>query len=141
MDHIVYLDKKSNELEHILSGKQDIILRGATGRKLPYGRANTNDILYLCNNNGENKIKASCRIKQVTYTDKLTQEESEQLVDSYLNRIDLHPKTLSRFRGKRYLSIIEIDSIVELTPFSFNKEAFSNMDDWLLVEDIKRVLL
>ena len=49
MDHIVYLDKKSNELEQIILGKQDIILRGATGRKLPYGRVTVDDDLYLCN--------------------------------------------------------------------------------------------
>jgi len=58
MDHVVYLDAKSNELENLLSGKKSIIIRGATGRKVPYGKVNVGDILYFINNNAEGEIKA-----------------------------------------------------------------------------------
>jgi len=34
MNHVVYLDAKSNELENLLSGKKSMIIRGATGRKV-----------------------------------------------------------------------------------------------------------
>lgn len=40
MDHIVYLDAKARELEKLLDGKKTMIIRGATGRKLPHGRVN-----------------------------------------------------------------------------------------------------
>lgn len=55
MDHVVYLDAKSNELENLLSGKKSMIIRGATGRKVPYGKVNVGDILYFINNNAEVK--------------------------------------------------------------------------------------
>ena len=48
MDHVVYLDTKANELVSLLDGKKKtMIIRGATGRKLPYGRVNQSDILYF----------------------------------------------------------------------------------------------
>ena len=50
MDHVVYLDYKSNELENILNGSKTMLIRGATGRKVPYGRVDTKDTLYLINN-------------------------------------------------------------------------------------------
>ncbi len=40
MDHVVYLDKKTNELEKLKSGEKTMLIRGATGRKMPYGRVN-----------------------------------------------------------------------------------------------------
>jgi len=47
MDHVVYLDTKANELVSLLDGKKTMIIRGATGRKLPYGRVNQSDTLYF----------------------------------------------------------------------------------------------
>ena len=52
MDHIVYLDAKAKELENLVKGNKSMIIRGANGRKIPYGRVNEGDILYFVNNNG-----------------------------------------------------------------------------------------
>lgn len=139
MDHIVYLDKKSNEMENLLSGNKDIILRGAVGRKLPYGRCEVGDVLFFVNNNAEGIIKAKGTIKAVDFTDKLEKEVSEAKVDELQDRHKLVGKALNRFRGKRYLSIIEVKDVEELTPFEFSKEGYSNMDDWLPIEDINTV--
>ena len=54
MDHVVYLDAKANELEKLSDGSKTMIIRGATGRKLPYGRDNEGDILYFINNTATN---------------------------------------------------------------------------------------
>ena len=52
MDHVVYLDTKAKELDKIGSGDKTMIIRGATGRKMPYGRVNAGDVLYLIENDG-----------------------------------------------------------------------------------------
>ncbi|QMS85298.1 hypothetical protein [Candidatus Xianfuyuplasma coldseepsis] len=104
MDHIVYLDYKSEELNHLIDGTKDIILRGATGRKLPYGRVAIDDTLYFVNNNGEGLIKAKAVVQEVYFSDKLTTDESNAMVDGISHRIKLNNKALVRFRGKRYLS-------------------------------------
>ena len=140
MDHIVYLDTKSQELAFLLNGDKDIILRGATGRKLPYGRVKENDRLYFCENNASGIIKARALVNKVTFTDKLDVETSCQIVDKLQDRIMLKGKALKRFRGKRYLSIIEVGNVEEITSFAFDKSNYSNMDDWLLVEDVGKIL-
>ncbi len=43
MDHVVYVDAKSNEMEIILDETKKMIIRGAAGRKMPYGRVNVRD--------------------------------------------------------------------------------------------------
>jgi hypothetical protein len=45
-----------------------------------------------------------------------------------------------RWAGKRYIVLIEIKNIEEITPFQFNRDDFKNrMDDWLPVEKIEIV--
>ncbi len=139
MDHIVYLDKSSDEMLNLINGSKDIILRGATGRKLPYGRCSEGDTLYFVNNNGEGIVKAKGNIKSVLFTDKLSKEESIEMVEAILDRVKLSSKVLKRFSGKRYLSIINVHQVEEVVGFSFDKTEYSNMDDWLPVGDIEGV--
>jgi hypothetical protein len=58
MDNVVYVDAMEKELDLILDGDKKMIIRGASGRKLPYGRIFEGDELYFIENNGDNLIKA-----------------------------------------------------------------------------------
>jgi hypothetical protein len=139
MDHVVYLDASAKELELLLSTKKTMIIRGATGRKLPYGRVHQNDVLYFINNNAEGLVRASAIVKSVLNSDKLTEEESAQLVDRYQNKLQLTKKQYDRWAGKRYLVLIEIGDVESIEPFRIDKSDYGNMDDWLPVEQIEKV--
>ncbi|HEX3031499.1 MAG TPA: hypothetical protein VHS59_04560 [Bacillota bacterium] len=58
MDHVVYVDAKAKEMDRLLDGSKTMIIRGAAGRKLPYGMVKPGDTLYFINNNGEGLVKA-----------------------------------------------------------------------------------
>jgi hypothetical protein len=62
MDHVVYLDHKAGELGNMVKGLKTMIIRGAMGRKLPYGRVNPGDVLYFIENNGEGMVKARATV-------------------------------------------------------------------------------
>lgn len=139
MDHVVYTDFKAKELDDLISGKKTAVLRGAAGRKLPHGRVNAGDILYFIQNNGEGLIQAKAEVKEVFNSDKMTKEESEDLIQKNMDILQLKNTQLKRWSGKRYLVIIKIKNVVKIPSFSIDKSDFSNMDDWLIVEDIKKV--
>ena len=139
MDHVVYLDAKAKEMDLLLSDQKTMIIRGATGRKMPYGRVNQGDILYFINNNAEGIIRAMAKVKNVINSDKLTEEESAQLVNSYQEKLQLTKKQYDRWAGKRYLVLIEISGVKKVEPFQIDKSNYGNMDDWLPVEQIERV--
>lgn len=139
MDHIVYLDANAKELELLLSGKKQMIIRGATGRKLPYGRVNLQDKLYFINNNAEGMARARATVKSVLNSDQLTEEESAKLIDHNQDKLRLTPKQYKRWAGKRYLVLIEVSNVESIEPFGIDKSEFGNMDDWLLVEQIDKV--
>ena len=139
MDHVVYLDASARELDLLLDHKKTMIIRGATGRKMPYGRVNRGDVLYFINNNAEGLVLAKAGVESVLNSDKLTEEESARLIDQYQGRLQLTHKQVQRWTGKRYLVLVEVSGIKKIEPFRVDKSNFGNMDDWLLVEQIERV--
>ena len=140
MDHVVYLDAKSNELENLLSSKKSMIIRGATGRKVPYGKVNMGDILYFINNNAEGEIRAKGIVASVFNSEKMTKDESMALVKKNQDKLKLTAKQFQKWAGKRYIVLIEIKNSKKIQHFQFNRDAFKNkMDDWLPVEDIEKV--
>ena len=139
MDHVVYLDAKARELEKLLTGEKSMIVRGAAGRKLPYGRVDTGDSLYFIQNNGDGMVRASGRVGSVVHSEKLTDDQSSQLLNTHQPKLALSPEQFKRWAGKRYLVLIEVTNIQAAGPFAIDRSQYGNMDDWLIAEKIERV--
>ena len=140
MNHVVYLDAKANEFDNLLSGKKSMIIRGAAGRKIPYGQVREGDRLYFIKNNAEGMIIARAQVSHVVNSEKMDKNTSIELVKNNQNKFQLTENQFKRWVGKRYIVLIEIKNIEEITPFQFNRDDFKNrMDDWLPVEKIEIV--
>lgn len=139
MDHVVYVDAKAGEMEKLVNDEKKIIIRGAAGRKMPYGRVNQGDMLYLINNNAEGVIKAKAIVTDVFTSDKMTREESIALVENNQAKLYLTDKQFKRWAGKRYLVLVEVGQVIKVPPFQIDKSDYDNMDDWLPVGEIGNV--
>ena len=140
MNHVVYVDAKANEMEKILVNQKTMIIRGAMGRKVPYGKVEINDILYLINNNAEGEIKAVAEVINVINSEKMDKEKSLEFVKKYQDKLQLTEKQFKKWAGKRYVVLIEVKNVMEITPFQFNRDNFKNsMDDWLIFDKIEEI--
>jgi len=140
MNHVVYLDAKANEMERILTNKKTMIIRGATGRKIPYGLVNNGDILYFINNNAEGMIKAKAEVFNVINSERMDKETSISLIKKFQVTLQLTEKQFQKWAGKRYIVLVEIKNVKEIKPFHFNRDDFKNkMDDWLIFEKINNI--
>jgi hypothetical protein len=139
MDHVVYLDAQSKELDNLLYGQKTMLIRGATGRKLPHGRVNTGDVLYFINNNAEGVVRARAVVTAAIHSEKMSEDDSISLVEKYQPKLNLTNKQFARWAGKRYLVLIEVANVEAVSPFAIDKSNFGNMDDWLPVERIETI--
>ena len=139
MDHVVYLDAQAKELENLLSKQKTMIIRGATGRKIPHGRVDAGDVLYFINNNAEGMVRAKAKVKNAFHSEKMTEDESRALVEKNQTKLRLTDKQIKRWAGKRYIVLIEVAEVKEIPPFAIDKSDYGNMDDWLPVEKIESV--
>ncbi len=137
MDHLAYCDKKANELDKILNGSKTMLIRGAAGRKLPYGKVFSGETIYLIENDGKGFIVAKGKISNVINSDKLSEEDSRNLIMGYMEKLQLTNSQLARWVGKRYLCLVEICDVKKIDPFSY--ERAGNMDDWIIVYSIDEI--
>ena len=141
MDHIVYVDAKAKEMEALLEEKKTMIVRGAAGRKVPYGKVNSGDILYFIRNNAEGLILGKAVVSNVLNSEKLTTEESKDILASHQNELQLTDQQIKRWGGKRYLVLLSINPAQSIEPMAFDRNRYSNsMDDWLIIENIDEAL-
>lgn len=139
MNYVVYLDHKAKELEHLKSGEKTMIIRGAMGRRTPYGEVSVGDIFYVIENKGDGLIKGAAEVEEVFNSEKLTKEESAELIQKYQDKLMLDTGLLKRLSGKRYIELFTISNFEELEPFAFDRTKYPKMDDWLLVEDMDTI--
>jgi hypothetical protein len=139
MDHVVYVNSKTGELEKLLEGNKTMIIRGAAGRKLPHGRVEQGDTLYFIRNNAEGLVRARANVTAVYHSEKLTPHESHRLVLDNQQKLHLEDAEIKRWAGKRYLVLATVAEVIQVDPFPIDKSEFGNMDDWLLVKDIAAI--
>jgi hypothetical protein len=137
MEHIAYCDKKAKELDLLLGNKKTMLVRGAAGRKLPYGRVNIGECVYLLENDGSGMILAKGEICAVFNSEKLTEDQSIKLLDENMEKLKLSKDQKKRWSGKKYLCFIELQNVVKITPFSYIRS--TSMDDWITLNSIDEV--
>lgn len=138
MEHIVYCDAKAKELHNLLNGSKTMLIRGATGRKLPHGRVTEGEIVYLLENDSSGIIRAKGIVSSAFHSDKLTPEECERIIEENVTRLKLTDAQKKRWIGKRYLCLVDLRDVLEIKQFSYARE--KNMDDWIIVESINDVI-
>lgn len=83
-----------------------MIIRGATGKKLPHGRVFEGETLYFIENNGNGLIKAKAIVESVLNTDKLAEDESKAIVAKNQDRLNLTDAQIKRWAGKKFLCLV-----------------------------------
>jgi len=139
MDHIVYVDAQQGELENLLCWSARMLVRGATGRKLPYGRVQVGNRLFFVENDGKCLARAWAEVTSVINSTPLSPEESRLLVECNQKQLQLSHKQVQCWSGKRFLVLIGLGQVSSLAPFTFDRSAFGKMDDWLPVGDVEHI--
>ena len=136
MVHLVYCDDKEKVLEKILAGTKTMIVRGATGRKIPHSRVFEGETLYFMKK-GTNQISATATVRSVQNYVKLTEDEITTTLEVNQSKLNLTDKQKERWH-KRCLCLIEFSDVKKIEPLEFEHQG--NMDDWLIIEKIEDVL-
>jgi len=141
MVHLVYSDNEGKKgervLDKILSGKKTMIIRSASGRKIPHSRVFTGETLYFMEK-GSKEVSAKAIVTSVQYYVKLSEEEINQVFSDNESKLALTQKQKDRWH-KKCICLVEFADVGKIEPpLPFNRQ--SNMDDWLIIEKIEDVL-
>ncbi len=137
MVHLVYCDNVSKELEKILNGNKTMVIRGASGRKIPHSRVFKDEVLYFMEK-GTKKISAKAIVTNVLNYIKLSDEEIANIIESNKEKLSLTDKQKERWH-KKCLCLVEFSNVEVIEPLDFDHQ--SNMDDWLILDKIEDVVV
>lgn len=121
----------------ILNGSKTMIVRGASGRKIPHSRVSKDEILYFMKK-GTAKISAMAMVKGVQNFVKLQEEEIIKTLDDNQKMLNLSERQKERWH-KKCLCLIEFEKVQLIEPLEFDQQG--NMDDWLIIEKIEDVVV
>ena len=137
MVHVVYCDDKEKVLEKILNGSKTMVVRGASGRKIPHSRVFAGESLFFMKK-GTGKISAKATVKSVQNFVKLSEDEIVKTLDENQGKLNLSQKQKERWH-KKCLCLIEFEGIEAIEPMDFDHQG--NMDDWLVISKIEDVVV
>lgn len=136
MVHLVYCDDKEKVLEKIMDGAKTMIVRGATGRKIPHSRVFEGETLYFMKK-GTAKISAKATVKGVQNHEKLSDEQIAKILEENQDKLNLSERQKQRW-SKRCLCLVEFENVQQIEALDFEHQG--NMDDWLILEKIEDVV-
>jgi len=141
MVHLVYCDnagkKGERVLDKILSGEKTMVIRSASGRKIPHSRVFAGETLYFMEK-GSMEVSAKAIVTSVQNYVKLSEDEINQVFYDNESKLALTQKQKDRWH-KKCICLVEFAGVERIEPsLPFDRQ--SNMDDWLIIEKIEDVL-
>lgn len=138
MDHIVLFEPDGKSMENLLAGKKTFLLRGAMGKKIPYGKIKKGESLYFAHAGGAPQIQAQGYASRVVETDKLGREQSIALISGFEDKLLLSKTQEKKYAGKRYLVLVEVSEVEPVDAFMVNPAKVEGTEDWLVARNIDR---
>lgn len=136
MDHIVFLDARTNELDQLLGRRRRMLIRGGAVRSVPHGHVMRGDVLYFVSGSGDNVVRARAVVRDVINSGLLTETDARALIDKHRDKLRLSPQEAQRWAGRRFLVLVEVTDVQAIRPFPIDATTHGSLADWLPVGDI-----
>ena len=114
-----------------------MIIRAASGRKIPHSRVFEGELLYFIKK-GTGKITATGVVKNVQNFVKLTEEQINEVLQDNQSKLNLSKRQQDRWH-KKCICLVEFTDVKEIEPLDFDHQG--NMDDWLILDKIEDVVI
>lgn len=132
MKRILYLHKKSKEIEHLLNGQKDVIIRAANIKKYPYKMIEKGYLLYLLQNDKSELVYCSAVVKEAIFYEVSNNNHMDEIIAKYKDRAKLSKQKLEYIKKRKYISLFILDQIKETTG-KIDHSRYGEVDDWVVL--------
>jgi hypothetical protein len=140
MDHVVYVNRATKELDRLFAGGRTMLVRGSIGKKMPYGRVSEGDRLFFATGNGRNVVKAKAGVSSVFDSPKLTGIEPECLLADHADRLLLSDVEMGKWSAQRFLTLIGLEDFGPVVPFTIAARGSGDDDGWIVLDNIDEII-
>ncbi|MFN8443564.1 MAG: hypothetical protein U0175_22490 [Caldilineaceae bacterium] len=132
--HIVYIDEKTDTLAKLLDGSKRMLIYDGEAHKPPYRDVKVGDTIYFIPNNASDKVHATARVRYIFNTEKLSITESQLLLHSYQDALQLNDAEIWEWAGLDCAVVVEVEEVQAVTPFPIKRSDLGHFDNWFVLD-------
>tara|TARA_Y100000310_G_scaffold345532_1_gene466142 strand:- start:7467 stop:7886 length:420 start_codon:yes stop_codon:yes gene_type:complete len=137
MYHLAILQTKGDWLKKIIDGKKTIESRWYKNKRSPYKQIAKDDIVYFKESGKQVTIKS--KVSQVLFFEDLDEDKIKSILEEYGELICLPVSYARELKGKNYCTLIFLENVEQIEPFSIDKTGYGMMSAWITLEDINQI--
>lgn len=130
-NHLVFLSQGSRAIDKVITGQKTMLVRGGSSEKNIFTKVKKGDTLFFVEKNGTNYIECSAKVKDVTTTEELDEEEALGLIVENQKELALTAAQIKKWSAKPYLTFITFEQVETFEPFKVDECDYINMEDWI----------
>lgn len=132
MEHVVFTDKKKDELTNIALGMQTMVIRCAQSRRIPHSRVFKGETLYFTQKDS-NEICYIAEVKEVYNYNRLLNSEIDSILKNNQKKLQIDDKELEKLK-KKCICLIEFENVKSISAIKIKPQA--SLVDWIILENI-----
>jgi ASC-1-like (ASCH) protein len=135
MEHLAIL--KEPFFSFLQSGEKTIESRWYKTKRIPYRKIKKGEVIYF-KKSGQ-KVSLKAKVSKVLFFDELDENKIKHILDTYGKEIKIKDTNIESYKGLKYCTLVFIENLEKIEPFSIDKTGFGNMSAWIRVDSINQI--
>lgn len=137
MNHLIYLNSKSGELEKILSGIKTMILKDIYPAKSILYPVNQGDGLYFMRDKGETTLRVKASVISAEYIENQIAEDFSRTIKEMQPQLQLTEEQFTFWIAKKQILLVEFCNAHKIEGIQLASQDFDDRNDWIDFEDFR----
>jgi hypothetical protein len=133
MNHLVFLDTRTSELEKILSGVKSMVLKEFVPAQSPTHPVRPGDSLYFLRNNDECDLRVKATVVRVQFFTKKLNEDLSHYLKEMQPKLQLTEDQYNYWSAKKQL-LVEFESAQKIGVIHLALDEVKDRSDWIAFE-------
>jgi hypothetical protein len=139
MNHLVFLDARTGELEKILSGVKTMLVKEYDPADTPSHPVNPGDSLYFLKNKDECTLRVRAAIVRVLYLTNNPDEDLSHALKELQPRLLLTEDQYNCWSAKQAVLLVEIEAASKIPAVEISREKVKDRSEWIAFEEFSRI--
>jgi len=139
MNHLVFLDAKSGELEKILSGVKRMILKEFDPLQPVQHPVRSGDSLFFLRNNNECELRVKATVVNVLVLAKNMEEGLTHALKELQPRLQLTEEQFNTWSTKKQALLIEFNSAQKIPVIIIAQEKIRDRSSWMAFDEFSLI--
>jgi|GEM_PF-1475331 len=135
MNHICYINSRTNDFDYLREGKKTMLLRGVKQKKAPYECVFPGDRIYFSDETGE--IHLSSEVGSVLNFTRHGKISLKDVLKKHRDEIQIGKNRARKLKKKEFFVLIKLKNTVQTDDVNIDHVVFRDRNAWIMAGDVE----